>query len=114
MTAKETSISSDAQKAHHLRSSNLCSDFVVPTIDIGPYLRDPTCSEAQLVIDTIRAACMKTGFFQITGHAVSKDLQDAAIDAAKNFFALPIEEKERLDIRKTIDFRGYDSRDPIL
>ncbi|KAF2470759.1 putative 2OG-Fe(II) oxygenase family oxidoreductase [Lindgomyces ingoldianus] len=107
MSSKEASISTNAHKIH-LQSPSPCTGCVVPTIDIGPYLSDPTSSEARQLIDTIRAACVKTGFFQITGHGVSRDLQDSAIDAAKEFFALPIEEKEKLDIEKNIGFRGYD------
>ena len=83
-------------------------DFYVPTIDVGPYLLDPDSAAASDVIDQVRAACISTGFFQITGHGISKDLQKSVFEAAAEFFALPLDEKRKLDAKKSIGHRGYD------
>jgi hypothetical protein len=82
--------------------------FIVPTVDIGPYLADSNSSEANEVLDKIRDACVSTGFFQIINHGISPELQKACFDAAAAFFKLPFEEKMKLDEGKTIGHRGYD------
>ncbi|KAJ6441024.1 Acyl-CoA N-acyltransferase [Purpureocillium lavendulum] len=83
------------------------SDFV-PTVDISPFLRDPSSPLVDGIVDEVRRACVKTGFFQITGHGVPHDILARLFDASKKFFALPVEEKTRLDARKQIGRRGYD------
>lgn len=82
--------------------------FYVPTINISPYITDPTSSEADEIIADIRRACLSTGFFQITGHGISASLQKEVFDAAAKFFALPYAEKKRLDAKTTVGHRGYD------
>ena len=82
--------------------------FYVPTVDITPYLADPASSGADKVIADIRAAGRSTGFFQMIGHGLSRSLQRAAFDAAAAFFALPFEEKKKLDAKATVGHRGYD------
>lgn len=81
---------------------------LVPTIDISPFLKDPTTHESENIIETVRNACSETGFFQITGHGVSKEIIHDLFQASKRFFALPMEEKMRLDCRATAGHRGYD------
>lgn len=82
--------------------------FCVPTVDISPYLADPTSAEADRIVADVRAACVSTGFFQIVGHGISPSLQKDVFDAAAAFFALPYEEKKKLDAETTIGHRGYD------
>ena len=82
--------------------------FHVPTIDISPFLSDPTSSESNKVVEEVRAACITTGFFQITGHGLPKSLQKDIFDAASKFFALPFGEKKKLDAKTTVGHRGYD------
>jgi len=83
--------------------------FYVPSVDIGPYLSDPSSPEADIIIEKIRAACLSTGFFQITNHGISSSVQDSIFNAAKKFFALPYEEKLKLDVKTTVGHRGYDA-----
>lgn len=82
--------------------------FYVPTVDISPYLSDPTSAASKKIIEEVRAACISTGFFQITGHGISRSLQKEVFDAAAAFFALPFEEKKKLDAKVNIGHRGYD------
>jgi isopenicillin N synthase-like dioxygenase len=84
------------------------STFYLPFVDIAPFLQDPKGDAAQEVIDDVRAACKSTGFFQLKGHGVPLRLQKSIFEAAKKFFALPLETKRQLDARKTVGFRGYD------
>jgi isopenicillin N synthase-like dioxygenase len=82
--------------------------MLVPTIDITPFLSDPWSPAADEVISAVRSACVTTGFFQIVGHGISRELQKSTFDAAAAFFALPPKEKMKLDIKKSIGHRGYD------
>ena len=84
------------------------SSFYVPTVDIGPYLADPSSPAAEHILDDIRRACQTTGFFQIVGHGISRQLQKSIFDAAAAFFALPFDKKKKLDAKTTIGHRGYD------
>ena len=82
------------------------STFHIPTVDISPYIADSTGSAAAAVVDQIRAACSTSGFFQIVGHGVAKELQSQVVDAAKAVFSLPVEEKLKLS---GIPGRGYEA-----
>jgi isopenicillin N synthase-like dioxygenase len=84
------------------------TDSLVPTIDIASFLADPRSSAAEQVIDAVRQACRKTGFFQVVGHGIPEDLQHQLFEASRQFFALSSEEKTKLDARTTIGRRGYD------
>jgi isopenicillin N synthase-like dioxygenase len=88
----------------------MVTPFKVPTIDISPYLSSPTSPEAQEIITAIRDACTTTGFFQITNHGISPDLQKAVFEGSKKFFELPMEEKVKLDKSKSVGAsnRGYE------
>jgi isopenicillin N synthase-like dioxygenase len=56
----------------------------------------------------VRAACVDMGFFYVTDHGVPAALTDAVVAQARRFFALPLEEKLRIDIRESIAYRGYE------
>jgi isopenicillin N synthase-like dioxygenase len=83
-------------------------DFQIPTVDISAFLADPDSPEAAAIVPIVRSACRSTGFFQITGHGVPKDLQQSVFAGAKKFFALPYETKKTLDARTIPGLRGYD------
>jgi isopenicillin N synthase-like dioxygenase len=73
------------------------SSDAIPVIDIAPFLSgDPAGSRA--VAEAVRQACEGIGFFTITGHGVPESLVDRLDADARDFFALPIEEK--LKVRK--------------
>jgi isopenicillin N synthase-like dioxygenase len=80
----------------------------IPTVDVSSFLADPTSVEARTVIDQIRQACETSGFFQMVNHGLPMELQDGIFEAAKNFFALPMEEKKPLDAHNNLGRRGYD------
>jgi len=90
--------------------SSSSSPFTIPTIDISPYLLSPTSPASAALIASIRTACTSTGFFQITGHGIPRELQDRVLAGAAAFFALPLAEKLKLD-RETLpgpSNRGYE------
>lgn len=47
------------------------------------------------------------GCFQLVNHSVPADLCEQALSVAEDFFALPLEEKQALDIARMPNFRGY-------
>jgi isopenicillin N synthase-like dioxygenase len=96
-----------ATKMENLQSLDI-PEFQIPTIDISSFLADPDSPEAQALVPIVRAACRSTGFFQVTGHGVTKELQRAVFDGMKAFFALPYETKKQLDCKTTRGHRGYD------
>lgn len=81
---------------------------LVPTIDISPFLHNPRSVAGEKVVDAVRAACRKTGFFQLVGHGLPRVTQSALLNATKNFFDLDALEKAKLDARNQIGRRGYD------
>jgi isopenicillin N synthase-like dioxygenase len=80
---------------------------VVPVIDLAPALAgDP--GGKRRVADDIREACIRSGFFYVTGHGVSDALTGRHLDLARDFFDLPDEEKRRIDGTKSGAMRGYE------
>jgi isopenicillin N synthase-like dioxygenase len=85
----------------------LPEDFVIPTVDIGPYLADPETEAAAKIIRDVRQACMTTGFFSLVGHGIPRELQDRVFEAARTLFALPLEQKKTL-VSSVLKNRGYE------
>ncbi|KAI8562402.1 hypothetical protein RHMOL_Rhmol03G0034500 [Rhododendron molle] len=75
---------------------------LLPVIDISS-LHNP--SHRPRVIEEIRVACEDFGFFQVINHGIPSTYANDAIDAATEFFNLPIEEKMHLasvDVHKPV------------
>jgi isopenicillin N synthase-like dioxygenase len=81
----------------------------LPIIDISPYL-DPTSSSSarREKAQAINAACTNYGFFYLTGHGIPSSKLDEIIDLARRFFALPLEEKNKI---KRFDAGGPEGGD---
>ncbi|HEY3736590.1 MAG TPA: 2-oxoglutarate and iron-dependent oxygenase domain-containing protein [Jatrophihabitans sp.] len=71
---------------------------IIPIIDID---RDPAAVGHE-IDETLRSV----GFFQISGHGVPADVADAAWEAARAFFDLPLDEKLTVE-RQPGDLYGY-------
>jgi isopenicillin N synthase-like dioxygenase len=79
---------------------------VVPVIDVGPALagdRDGRAAAAAAIDE----ACRTSGFFAVVGHGIDREVIDLAVAAARQFFALPFDEKRRQSGAEPWDFRGY-------
>ena len=87
------------------------SVLTVPLIDISSsFANDATSRKA--VAAQIREACVTTGFFQISNHGVSVEAMDGILKQAKRFFhELSPEVKERLHVKNSPLFRGYEPHD---
>jgi len=52
-------------------------------------------------------ACVRVGFFYVRNHGVDDSVMKNIFNAARDFFALPLEEKMVIDLNKSPHFRGY-------
>ncbi len=78
----------------------------VPIVDISG-LRSPARAERERVAAEIGAAAREVGFLYISGSGIDEALFDRMLAAAKQFFALPVEEKMRSYIGMSRCHRGY-------
>ena len=78
----------------------------VPVIDISG-LRSADRAERERVAAELGAAAREVGFFYISGTAVSDELFDRLLDATKQLFALPVDEKMKSYIGLSRCHRGY-------
>lgn len=76
----------------------------VPVIDLAPWFHG-TADDRARVARSVDAALRETGFLLITGHGVPDGLRADLRAAAKRFFALPAEVKERYAV--TVGGRGW-------
>ncbi|KZT11781.1 Clavaminate synthase-like protein [Laetiporus sulphureus 93-53] len=78
----------------------------IPIIDLqNARSTDPAVRRA--LADDIRDACVNVGFLYVKNHTIPQSAVDGAVNAAKQFFPLPLETKAALDIHKTANFKGY-------
>lgn len=89
-----------------MSESTAATEGVVPVIDISD-LRSDDVARRRAVGKEIDGACRDIGFFQITGHGMPDELVQAVYDSAKQFFALPLEEKRRVAQPNPMTARGY-------
>ncbi|KZT35226.1 Clavaminate synthase-like protein [Sistotremastrum suecicum HHB10207 ss-3] len=78
----------------------------IPVVDLSN-ANSPNLEARRAIAQAIKEACTKVGFFYVKNHGVSASLVETAFAAGKNFFDLPIDEKMKIDIRKSPNFKGY-------
>ncbi|KAF1912684.1 hypothetical protein BDU57DRAFT_523104 [Ampelomyces quisqualis] len=84
-------------------------DEGLPIIDLSAFLDPCSSQEArQITAQAINAACINYGFFYLTGHGIPTSLLDEVISLARDFFALPLEEKNKI---KRFDAGGPEGGD---
>lgn len=82
-------------------------DFTeIPLIDFSP-MASPNLRDRLKVAQELHDACVNVGFFYLKNHGVPQPVIDAAFEGAKNFFALPLDEKMKIHIAKSNNHRGY-------
>jgi isopenicillin N synthase-like dioxygenase len=82
------------------------TENAIPSIDLSP-LRNGSDAGKREVSRQIDAACTEIGFFTMTGHGISEDLIATARQRAIDFFALPDEEKMKVQRPPAKISRGY-------
>ena len=78
----------------------------VPIVDVGG-LRSSDAAERNRVSAEIGRAAAEVGFFYVSGSGIDESTFDRMLDATKEFFALPLEEKMRTYIGLSRCHRGY-------
>ena len=81
----------------------------VPPVDISPFLNG-TQADRDAVARRIDEACRDSGFLMVTGHGVSPELMAQYEQHLTAFFALPLDEKQRIGVTRDSN-RGYRGRD---
>jgi isopenicillin N synthase-like dioxygenase len=82
------------------------AEYTIPTIDMTP-LRTGSDAAKRDVARQIDAACRDTGFFLVTGHGVPADLITKTRQRAIDFFALPEDEKMKVQRPPSKISRGF-------
>lgn len=77
----------------------------LPFVDIARFHAGE--EERAAFIADLRRILFDHGFFYLTGHGVDPKLITDVVDTAKSFFALPLEEKLKIEMVKSRHFRGY-------
>nr|CAQ55508.1 2-oxoglutarate (2OG) and Fe(II)-dependent oxygenase superfamily protein, putative [Trypanosoma brucei brucei TREU927] len=78
----------------------------IPVIDVGPLFCDGEKGMMD-VAKQIDHACRTWGVFLVVGHPIPRERTEKLMEMAKAFFSLPLEEKLKVDIRKSKHHRGY-------
>jgi isopenicillin N synthase-like dioxygenase len=77
----------------------------LPVLDLSLLDRGPR--RAEEFRTALRAASHDVGFFHLVGHGVPEDVTARAFAEAERFFALPPEDKARVEMLRSPHFRGY-------
>ena len=80
------------------------TDTQIPVLD---WSRFTSGRDRDGFVEDLSKACRDTGFFLVTGHGIPQSLIDETLAVADRFFALPTEEKAKLDIRTVGNNRGW-------
>lgn len=78
----------------------------IPVVDLSGSF-DPGSARRDAA-KAIHIACRETGFFYVSNHGIPEALSAAQLEAGRRFFALPIDDKNAVDITKTPHWRGYE------
>src|SRR6202008_4708498 len=79
----------------------------IPIVDLADSC-SPALERREAIAWEIHKACRDVGFFYVVNHGVPADLIQNQIEAAKEFFAMPLEAKMAIDLAKSGAMRGYE------
>ncbi|MFF5209638.1 isopenicillin N synthase family dioxygenase [Streptosporangium sp. NPDC000396] len=80
----------------------------LPVIDVSALVNDGPRARRERTARLIERACRDSGFFYISGHGVPASLLGRLDEAARRFFALPLEEKMEISMdRAGRAWRGF-------
>ncbi|MGB0664745.1 MAG: isopenicillin N synthase family dioxygenase [Pontibacterium sp.] len=78
----------------------------LPIIDISPLTSGDLQAQNDVAF-AIDKACREVGFFYVTGHGIEPEIMEALMQHAHDFFDLPFETKQQIDITRSNNHRGY-------
>jgi isopenicillin N synthase-like dioxygenase len=79
----------------------------IPVIDLEPMFTGDAAARKALAWE-VHKACRETGFFYVSNHRVPDDLLARQFEWAARFFALPLEEKLAIHMKKSPTTAGYE------
>ncbi|KAG6890581.1 hypothetical protein C0992_000399 [Termitomyces sp. T32_za158] len=79
---------------------------VILVSDLADIFNDDPGVQQALAAE-IREACINVGFFYVRNHGIPEATINAALKVAKEFFALPLEAKMKIENKNTSNFKGY-------
>lgn len=79
----------------------------LPVVDVGPFRTDPTSAAGKQIVADLVRACHEIGFVYVTGHGIDPALDADLFRVAREFFALPLVDRQDLAIANSAAFRGY-------
>ena len=83
------------------------SSSALPIIDLAGF--DPAAPDrSRPVAAAVRQACLDKGFLYVSNHGIPQRLIDAVLTQTKAFFDLPMADKLRVDMARSICNRGYE------
>ena len=88
-------------------SMAVSSNVGIPITDLSSFEDPSNTSEFWKTTKSIATACRYNGFFYVKHHGVSELTQDNFFNALKEFFSLPLEEKEKMKSQSTPGMVGY-------
>jgi isopenicillin N synthase-like dioxygenase len=85
--------------------ANMAPKTQLPVLDLA--LLQGSAEQQKCFIEQLRVAARDVGFFYVIGHGVSESKQQAILQLAKDFFALPLADKRQVQMLNSAHFRGY-------
>jgi isopenicillin N synthase-like dioxygenase len=81
----------------------------LPVVDVGAFASgiDHDTQAARDAARQIDAVFRELGFLLVSGHGLQPDVKERMLDQLRTFFALPVEEKEKIAIGRSPCHRGY-------
>lgn len=96
------------QSAANIQNSNELALDEVPVINLSDAFNPALQGEFD---ERLRHITREIGFFYLTGHGVPPEQIKAVSNIAKQFFALPIDAKQSINMENSKHFRGYTAVD---
>ena len=78
----------------------------IPVIDLAPWFQGNETDQKK-VADKVVSACCTSGFLYITNHGVSPELLASVFNVSRQFFDLPLPEKNKVSFELGNKNRGY-------
>lgn len=80
---------------------------MLPTLDISDFRLNPSSADGRDFSTRLTKTCNDPGFFYLTGHGINGDTHQKLMALANDFFALPLQDRHEIAIKKSPHFRGY-------
>ncbi len=79
----------------------------LPVLDMAAFIDEPESAGGQQFVGDLLAAAHGPGFVYLTGHGIDPALDSDLFEVSREFFALPVAEREAIAIEHSAAFRGY-------